>query len=237
MTKNYDKRPLLKKYSGELIQTPSGELLKNIAHDFSFNTRDYRKTSNSIAKQFINIINDNFRIKTKSGLSVYHVDTSKDFAKLILNHLPFFMRKDPLIIEIAKAVSKELQRMDLKKKEKVNSLSLCTNVSLLERSEKIYKIKTDYSLGVAFRQNRLIAREITRYETFNKPYILKISKLFNVGKVLDVINDKTNKVIEILLEENIYNIKGFEEYKNHIREFSPAFYTIIIRNQEGVINE
>lgn len=228
--KDYEKRPLLKKYADEILGNSSEDFLQNIAHDFADNTRDYKALSEAIANQLITTIKDTFKIKAKSKLSVFYVETSKDFANRILSHLPLFMRKDPLIIEIAKSVSKELQRVDLNKKESINSLSNSTNINLLERSEKNYGIKTNYALGIKFRQNRLIAREITNYETFNNPYILKISKLFNVGEVIDIINNKSSKILTIVLKENIGNIKGIDEYKEHLREFSPAFYTIIITN-------
>lgn len=228
--KDYEKRPLLKKYADEILGNSSEDFLQNIAHDFADNTRDYKALSEAIANQLITTIKDTFKIKAKSKLSVFYVETSKDFTNRILSHLPLFMRKDPLIIEIAKSVSKELQRVDLNKKESINSLSNSTNINLLERSEKIYGIKTNYALGIKFRQNRLIAREITNYETFNNPYILKISKLFNVGEVIDINNNKSSKILTIVLKENIGNIKGIDEYKEHLREFSPAFYTIIITN-------
>lgn len=228
--KDYEKRPLLKKYADEILGNSSEDFLQNIAHDFADNTRDYKALSETIANQLITTIKDTFKIKAKSKLSVFYVETSKDFTNRILSHLPLFMRKDPLIIEIAKSVSKELQRVDLNKKESINSLSNSTNINLLERSEKIYGIKTNYALGIKFRQNRLIAREITNYETFNNPYILKISKLFNVGEVIDINNNKSSKILTIVLKENIGNIKGIDEYKEHLREFSPAFYTIIITN-------
>lgn len=228
--KDYEKRPLLKKYADEILENSSEDFLQNIAHDFADNTRDYKALSEAIANQLITTIKDTFKIKAKSKLSVFYVETSKDFTNRILSHLPLFMRKDPLIVEIAKSVSKELQRVDLNKKESINSLSNSTNINLLERSEKIYGIKTNYALGIKFRQNRLIAREITNYETFNNPYILKISKLFNVGEVIDIINNKSSKILTIVLKENIGNIKGIDEYKEHLREFSPAFYTIIITN-------
>lgn len=228
--KDYEKRPLLKKYADEILGNSSEDFLQNIAHDFADNTRDYKALSEAIANQLITTIKDTFKIKAKSKLSVFYVETSKDFTNRILSHLPLFMRKDPLIIEIAKSVSKELQRVDLNKKESINSLSNSTNINLLERSEKIYGIKTNYALGIKFRQNRLIAREVTNYETFNNPYILKISKLFNVGEVINIINDKSSKILTIVLKENIGNIKGIDEYKDHLREFSPAFYTIIITN-------
>lgn len=228
--KDYEKRPLLKKYADEIIENNAEEFLQNIAHDFADNTRDYKRLSETIAKQLITTIKDTLKIKTKSKLNVFYVETSKDFTNRILSHLPLFMRNDPLIIEIAKSVSKELQRVDLTKKESVNSLSNSTNVNLLERAEKIYGIKTNYALGVKFRQNRLIAREITNYETFNKPYILKISNLFNVGEIVDINNNKKNKTLTVTLKDNIGNIKGIDEYKEHLREFSPAFYTINIIN-------
>ncbi|MGL5621790.1 hypothetical protein [Cetobacterium sp.] len=228
--KDYEKRPLLKKYADEILENSSEDFLQNIAHDFADNTRDYKALSKAIANQLITTIKGTFKIKAKSKLSVFYVETSKDFTNRILSHLPLFMRKDPLIIEIAKSVSKELQRVDLNKKESINSLSNSTNINLLERSEKIYGIKTNYALGIKFRQNRLIAREVTNYETFNNPYILKISKLFNVGEVIDIINNKSSKILTIVLKENIGNIKGIDEYKEHLREFSPAFYTIIITN-------
>lgn len=228
--KDYEKRPLLKKYADEILENSSEDFLQNIAHDFADNTRDYKALSEAIANQLITTIKDTFKIKAKSKLNVFYVETSKDFTNRILSHLPLFMRKDPLIVEISKSVSKELQRVDLNKKESINSLSNSTNINLLERSEKIYGIKTNYALGIKFRQNRLIAREITNYETFNNPYILKISKLFNVGEVIDINNNKITKTLTIVLKENIGNIKGIDEYKEHLREFSPAFYTIIITN-------
>lgn len=224
-------RKLLKKYGEEILQNETGEsLLSNIGHDFAFNTRDKEHTSLAVAKQFIKIIRDTIKINSKANVNVFPVDTSKDFRERILNHLPLYMRKDPLMLEIAECISKELQRLELKKKQMINGLSLSTNIDLLERVEGIYGIKTNYSLGIKFRQNKLIARELTKYETFNIPYILKISNLFEVGKILNIDNNKENKILTITLENNIKNIKGINEYISHLKEFSPAFYTITVTN-------
>ena len=122
--KDYEKRPLLKKYADEILENSSEDFLQNIAHDFADNTRDYKALSEAIANQLITTIKDTFKIKAKSKLSVFYVETSKDFTNRILSHLPLFMRKDPLIVEIAKSVSKELQRVDLNKKESINSYQI-----------------------------------------------------------------------------------------------------------------
>lgn len=224
-------RKLLKKYGEEILQNETGKsLLSNIGHDFAFNTKDKEHISKTIAKQFLTIIRDTIKTNSKANANVFPVDTSKDFKERILNHLPFYMRKEPLLIEIAIAISKELQRLELKKKQMINGLSLSTNIDLLDRIESVYGIKTNYSLGIKFRQNKLIARELTKYEVFNIPYILKISELFEIGKILNITNDKIHKILTITLESNIKNIKGINEYICHLKEFSPAFYTITITN-------
>lgn len=85
-------------------------------------------------------------------------------------------------------------------------------------------------MGVKIRQNILIAREITRYSTFNFAYILKMCELFILGNVVDIENDKANKIILITLEDNVNNITSLNDFKEHINEFAPAFYEIEIKN-------
>lgn len=80
------------------------------------------------------------------------------------------------------------------------------------------------------RQNILIAREITRFSTFNFAYILKMCELFELGEVLDIINDKENKTITIILENNINNITSLQEFLNHMNELSIAFYEVVVKN-------
>ena len=64
-------------------------------------------------------------------------------------------------------------------------------------------------------------------------------ELFNLGSVIDIINDKKTKTITIIIEENINNITSLNEFKKHIDEFSPAFYLIEVINdrKEATLNE
>ena len=57
-------------------------------------------------------------------------------------------------------------------------------------------------------------------------------ELFEIGKVLDIINDKENKTITIILEDNINNITSLQEFLNHMNELGIAFYEIIVKNEE-----
>ena len=61
-------------------------------------------------------------------------------------------------------------------------------------------------------------------------YILKMCELFVIGNVIYIENDKTNKTISIILEDNVNSITSLNEFKEHINEFFPAFYEIIIKN-------
>ena len=110
------------------------------------------------------------------------------------------------------------------KSENISSLSITTATAVsLKRLEKIYNVNPNYELGVKIRQNILIAREITKYSTFNFAYILKMCELFILGNVVDVENDKANKIISIILEDNINSITSLNEFKEHINEFSLLF--------------
>ena len=61
--KDYEKRPLLKKYADEILENSYEDFLQNIAHDFADNTRDYKALSEAIANQLITTIKDTFKIK------------------------------------------------------------------------------------------------------------------------------------------------------------------------------
>ena len=222
----------LKKYVEEQLQFNLESYLDDIVHDFAFNTQDKNIFNSKVtAKQFLTIKKDLLNLKVKTIITVLGVATSKDFVERILNNLPIYERKDPLIIELAKAISKELQKIELLKSEYISSLSITTSTEdNLKRLEEIYNVNPNYEIGVKLRQNILIAREITKYSIFNFAYILKMCELFLVGNVIDIINDKKNKSITIILEENVNNITSLEEFTNHINEFSPAFYEVIIRN-------
>ena len=222
----------LKKYVEEQLQFNLESYLDDIVHDFAFNTQDKNIFNSKVtAKQFLTIKKDLLNLKVKTIITVLGVATSKDFVERILNNLPIYERKDPLIIELAKAISKELQKIELLKSEYISSLSITTSTEdNLKRLEEIYNVNPNYEIGVKLRQNILIAREITKYSIFNFAYILKMCELFLVGNVIDIINDKRNKSITIILEENVNNITSLEEFTNHINEFSPAFYEVIIRN-------
>ena len=222
----------LKKYVEEQLQFNLESYLDDIVHDFAFNTQDKNIFNSKVtAKQFLTIKKDLLNLKVKTIITVLGVATSKDFVERILNNLPIYERKDLLIIELAKAISKELQKIELLKSEYISSLSITTSTEdNLKRLEEIYNINPNYEIGVKLRQNILIAREITKYSIFNFAYILKMCELFLVGNVIDIINDKKNKSITIILEENVNNITSLEEFTNHINEFSPAFYEVIIRN-------
>ena len=58
-------------------------------------------------------------------------------------------------------------------------------------------------------------------------------ELFILGNVNDIENDKANKIITIILDDNINNITSLNEFKKHMYEFSPAFYEIIVKNKGG----
>lgn len=226
---------VLKKYLEEIIDTTLKDLIDSgtILHDFALNTQDKTLIKYEIkAHQKLTIKRDLIELKAKSTITVLGVAASKNFVERILNNLPIYERKEPLIVELAKSISRELQKLELKKKEYISSLSITTsNAVSLKRLEKIYGINPNYELGVKIRQNILIAREITRYCDFNYEYILKMCELFMLGKVKDIINDKIEQIISIILEDNINNISTLEEFKKHMNEFSPAFYEIKIINE------
>ena len=222
----------LKKYVEEQLEFDLESYLDDVIHDFAFNTQDKNIFNSKVtAKQFLTVKKDLFNLKAKTIITVLGVATSKDFVERILNNLPSYERKDPLIIELAKAISRELQKIELLKSENISSLSITTATAVsLKRLEKIYNVNPNYELGVKIRQNILIASEITKYSTFNFAYILKMCELFILGNVVDIENDKANKIISIILEDNINSITSLNEFKEHINEFSPAFYEIVIKN-------
>ena len=223
-------RPLIKKEVWELNEQLVEEFLENIVHDFALDSKDIGAISNHISNQLITVIKDTAKLKSKSELTVLGIDTSKDFIEKILLNLPPYMRKAKLIVELAKTISTELQRLDLMKQEKISSLLISTNSVNLNRLEKIYGSKLSNSLGIRTRQNILIAKEIAKYERFNKDFIYKVSRYFEIGEILDINNDKANKVLTIVLEENKENIKTFNLFHEFIRSISPAFYEINIIN-------
>lgn len=231
----------LKKYINEQLDFNIESYLDDIIHEFAINWQDKEfLKSSTTAKQLITVKKDLIELKVKTLITVLGVAVSKDFVERILNNLPLYERKEPLIVELAKAISRELQKIELLKSEYISSLSITTATAIsLKRLEKIYDVNTDYGLGVKLRQSILIAREITKYSIFNFAYILKMCELFNLGSVVDIINDKKTKTITIILEENINNITSLNEFKKHIDEFSPAFYLIEVTNdrKEANLNE
>lgn len=231
----------LKKYINEQLDFNIESYLEDIVHEFAINWQDKELLkSSTTAKQLITVKKDLVELKVKTLITVLGVAVSKDFVERILNNLPLYERKEPLIVELAKAISRELQKIELLKSEYISSLSITTATAIsLKRLEKIYDVNTDYGLGVKLRQNILIAREITKYSIFNFAYILKMCELFNLGSVVDIINDKKTKTITMILEENINNITSLNEFKKHIDEFSPAFYLIEVTNdrKEAIFNE
>lgn len=223
-------RPLIKKEVWELNEQLVEEFLENIVHDFALDSKDIGAISNHISNQLITVIKNTAKLKSKSELTVLGIDTSKDFTEKILLNLPPYMRKAKLIVELAKTISIELQRLDLLKQEKISSLLISTNSVSLNRLEKIYGSKLSNGLGIRTRQNILIAKEITKYERFSKDFIYKVSQYFEVGKILDIINNKVNKSLTIVLKDNKENMKTYNLYYEFIRNVSPAFYEINIIN-------
>ena len=223
-------RPLIKKEVWELNEQLVEEFLENIVHDFALDSKDIGAISNHISNQLITVIKDTAKLKSKSELTVLGIDTSKDFTEKILLNLPPYMRKAKLILELAKTISTELQRLDLLKQEKISSLLISTNSVSLNRLEKIYGSKLSNGLGIRTRQNILIAKEITKYERFSKDFIYKVSQYFEVGEILDIINNKANKSLTIVLKDKKENIKTYNLYQKFIRDVSPAFYEINIIN-------
>lgn len=224
----------LKKYVEDNLEFNLEYYLNHIGHEFALNWIDKNRVNSKVtAHQYITIKKDFIELKAKTMITVLGVGISKDFVERILTNLPIFERKEPLIVELAKAISKELQKLELKKNEYISSLSISTSsANNLKRLEDLYNINTAYELGVKLRQNILIAREITRFSTFNFAYILKMCELFELGKVLDIINNKENKTITIILEDNVNNITSLQEFLNHMNELGIAFYEIIVKNEE-----
>ena len=224
----------LKKYVEDNLEFNLEYYLNHIGHEFALNWIDKNKVNSKVtAHQYITVKKDFIELKAKTMITVLGVGISKDFVERILTNLPIFERKEPLIVELAKAISKELQKLELKKNEYISSLSISTSsADNLKRLEDLYNINTAYELGVKLRQNILIAREITRFSTFNFAYILKMCELFELGKVLDIINNKENKTITIILEDNVNNITSLQEFLNHMNELGIAFYEIIVKNEE-----
>lgn len=222
----------LKKYVEDNLEFNLEYYLNHIGHEFALNWIDKNRVNSKVtAHQYITIKKDFIELKAKTMITVLGVGISKDFVERILTNLPIFERKEPLIVELAKAISKELQKLELKKNEYISSLSISTSsADNLKRLEDLYNINTAYELGVKLRQNILIAREITRFSTFNFAYILKMCELFELGEVLDIINDKENKTITIILENNINNITSLQEFLNHMNELSIAFYEVVVKN-------
>lgn len=222
----------LKKYVEDNLEFNLEYYLNHIGHEFALNWIDKNKVNSKVtAHQYITVKKDFIELKAKTMITVLGVGISKDFVERILTNLPIFERKEPLIVELAKAISKELQKLELKKNEYISSLSISTSsADNLKRLEDLYNINTAYELGVKLRQNILIAREITRFSTFNFAYILKMCELFELGEVLDIINDKENKTITIILENNINNITSLQEFLNHMNELSIAFYEVVVKN-------
>lgn len=222
----------LKKYVEDNLEFNLEYYLNHIGHEFALNWIDKNRVNSKVtAHQYITIKKDFIELKAKTMITVLGVGISKDFVERILTNLPIFERKEPLIVELAKAISKELQKLKLKKNEYISSLSISTSsADNLKRLEDLYNINTAYELGVKLRQNILIAREITRFSTFNFAYILKMCELFELGEVLDIINDKENKTITIILENNINNITSLQEFLNHMNELSIAFYEVVVKN-------
>lgn len=222
----------LKKYVEDNLEFNIEYYLNHIGHEFALNWIDKNRVNSKVtAHQYITVKKDFIELKAKTMITVLGVGISKDFVERILTNLPIFERKEPLIVELAKAISKELQKLELKKNEYISSLSISTSsADNLKRLEDLYNINTAYELGVKLRQNILIAREITRFSTFNFAYILKMCELFELGEVLDIINDKENKTITIILENNINNITSLQEFLNHMNELSIAFYEVVVKN-------
>lgn len=222
----------LKKYVEDNLEFNLEYYLNHIGHEFALNWIDKNRVNSKVtAHQYITIKKDFIELKAKTMITVLGVGISEDFVERILTNLPIFERKEPLIVELAKAISKELQKLELKKNEYISSLSISTSsADNLKRLEDLYNINTAYELGVKLRQNILIAREITRFSTFNFAYILKMCELFELGEVLDIINDKENKTITIILENNINNIASLQEFLNHMNELSIAFYEVVVKN-------
>lgn len=224
---------ILKKYVEENLEYTTEQLLNNIVHDYAVNTQDNIIKSKITAKQFITVKTDFIELKAKTVITVLGVAASKNFVERILRNLPIYERKEPLLVELAKTISREMQKMELLKSEYISSLSITTaSATSIKTLEEIYGVNPQYELGVKIRQNILIAKEITRYSSFNYAYILKMCELFLLGKVIDILNDKKNKIITIILKDNINNITTLNIFKEYMNIFSPAFYEIQVINQE-----
>lgn len=224
---------ILKKYTEENLDYTVELLFNNIVHDYAVNTQDNTILSDVTAKQFITVKTEFIELKAKTVITVLGVAASKNFVERILRNLPIYERKEPLIVELAKAISTEMQKIELLKSEYISSLSITTaSATSIKALEEIYGVNPNYELGVKIRQNILIAMEITRYSIFNFEYLLKICELFMLGNVIDIINDKEHKIITIVLEDNINNITTLNTFKEYMNKFTPAFYEIKVVNQE-----
>lgn len=107
----------LKKYVEDNLEFNLEYYLNHIGHEFALNWIDKNRVNSKVtAHQYITIKKDFIELKAKTMITVLGVGISKDFVERILTNLPIFERKEPLIVELAKAISKELQKLELKKK-------------------------------------------------------------------------------------------------------------------------
>lgn len=218
---------IFKKYVNEQLDFNLEYYLDGITHEFAFNwnNKDIGKSSVT-SKQELTIKKDLIDIKAKSIITVLGVAASKDFVERILQNLPFYERTTPLIVELARAISNELKQLDLKKSEYVSTLNITTaNAISLKKLEDIYGIHNNYEIGVKLRQGILVAREITRYSIFNFFYLLKIAELFDIGKVVDIVNDKKKHLITIKITSDTNNGVNVEKFLEHLNELGPAIYS------------
>ena len=93
----------LKKYVEENLEFNLEYYLNHIAHEFSFNWLDKVIIKSKVrAHQLITVKKDLVELKAKTLITVLGVAVSKDFVERILSNLPFFERKEPLIVELAR---------------------------------------------------------------------------------------------------------------------------------------
>ena len=221
----------LKKYLKEISDYPLDYFLNYKMKEFALNYSDEPTKSEITVKQATRTITDKVELNVKTWITVLGVSATKNFLERLLRNLPQYERKDPLVIELAFAISHEIKKIDLINAELLASLNITTsNPITVKRFEKIYNVNTRYELGLLLRQNILIARRITKFYTFNFEYLMKICELFKVGEVADITNDKNEQTLTIVLKNNLESISAIDEFRAHLNEFSPAWYSINITN-------
>lgn len=156
-------------------------------------------------------------IQSNIKLNLNYIINADDNFKVIISKIIQKLKDNDVVIK-----NKGYEILDFKE----TFLNITTaNAISLKKLEDIYGIHNNYEIGVKLRQGILVAREITRYSTFNFFYLLKIAELFDIGKVVDIVNDKKKHLITIKITSDTNNGVNVEKFLEHLNELGPAIYS------------